>query len=80
MSQMPAHIRKQLEADKIRPIAFFGIKKQGEPPFFLAAIWPVEPDEGAGAVLDRDKFYATAEADTPEETVAIFLDKLYAGL
>ena len=79
MGQLPDAIRKSLQAEKIMVCAFTGIKKQGEPPFFMAAIWPAEANEW-GAVLDKSKFYATAEADSPEETAAIIRDKLYQGL
>ncbi len=78
-TKMPPELDRELKREKIRVIAFMGTKRHGEAPFFLAALWPAEPDE-YGAILDPDKFYATAEGDSPEEAVRLFRDKLYGGL
>ncbi len=79
MPQLPEAIRKSLQREQIKVCAFMGIKRQGEPPFFMAAIWPAE-ERDHGAILDKSKFYATAEADSPEECARIMRDKLYEGL
>lgn len=80
MGQLRDTVRRRLEKEKVRIVAFFGMKRQDEPPFFLAGIWPVEPDESATAILDPSKFYATVQADSPEEAIRLFKDKLYGGL
>jgi hypothetical protein len=74
-----AKLRKQLSREQIHVTAFFGTKVRDEPPFFLAASWPVDPDDPAG-FLDPDLFYAVVYGETPEEAVSLFRDKLYDGL
>lgn len=79
MSDMPEHLRRELDAEKVHVTAFFGIRTRGEPPFFFAAVWPAAPDDYA-AILNKDLFYAAVTAGTPEEAVRLFRDKLYGGL